>query len=180
MASIRRQVVELLDKPASITLPAWRKGEHERAYNIRAQQELGRARFLNLDRTSVRTALHRHNGIEVCDGYGEHGELICIKPAAGSPALSHQLNQALVAVETLLHDASARQAFNQLVTTISGGTRHVAPGDRPTKVILGIHLKTGRTLNADSLFPFAQVALVNMALTLRQDVDIEIIGIPAE
>jgi uncharacterized protein (TIGR04141 family) len=180
LASIRRQVVELLDKPPSITLPPWRKGEHERAYNLRAQQELGRPRFLCLDRTSVRTALHRPNGIEVCDGYGEHGELICIKPAAGSPPLSHQFNQALIAVETLLHDADARHSFNQLVTDASGGTRHVSSGARPEKVIFGIHLKNGRELTPDTLFPFAQIALINMAVTLRQDVEVEVIGIPAE
>ena len=180
LKSIRRQIEELIPATPSITLPAWRKGEHERDYNIRAQTELGRDRFLCLDRTSVRTALHRHNGIEVCDGYGPGGELICIKPADKAAPLSHQLNQALVAVQTLLHDATAREKFNALVIRTSGGTRNVPPSTRPHKVIFGIHLKNGQLLTPDTLFPFAQVALINMAVALRQDVAVEVIGIPTE
>ncbi|GAB3971070.1 TIGR04141 family sporadically distributed protein [Actinoallomurus acanthiterrae] len=180
LESIRRQIEALIPATPSITLPAWRKGEHERDYNIRAQAELGRDRFLCLDRTSVRTALHRHNGIEVCDGYGPAGELICIKPADKAAPLSHQFNQALVAVQTLLYDATARERFNTLVTQTSGGTRSVPPSTRPQKVIFGIHLKNGQPLTPSTLFPFAQIALINMAVTLRQDVAVEVIGIPAE
>jgi hypothetical protein len=47
-------------------------------------------------------------------------------------------------------------------------------------VIFGIHLKNGQPLTPDTLFPFARIALINMAVTLRQDVAVEVIGIPAE
>ncbi len=95
--------------------------------------------------------------------------------------LSHQLNQApLVAVQTLLYDATAREKFNALVIRTSGGTRDVPPSTRPHKVIFGIHLKNGQLLIPDTLFPFAQVALINMAVALRQDVAVEVIGIPTE
>ncbi|MBW8483937.1 DUF6119 family protein [Actinomadura parmotrematis] len=179
MASIERQVAELIPANPSVALPAWRPGEHERDYNLRVQDELGRAAFLCLDRTSVKNALHAHNGIEVCDGLGPQGELICIKPADGSSPLSHQFNQALVAVETLLHDATARERFHALVVERSGGTRTPPPDARPKKVIFGIHLKTGRDLTPATLFPFARVALVNMATVLRHDVEVEVVGIPA-
>jgi uncharacterized protein (TIGR04141 family) len=180
LKAIRRQIEELITPTPSIALPAWRKGEHERDYNLRAQTELGRRQFLCLDRTSVRTELHNHNGIEVCDGYGPDGELICIKPADRAAPLSHQFNQALVAVQTLLFDATARERFNTLVAETSCGTRSVPPSARPHKVIFGIHLKTGRQLTPETLFPFAQIALISMALTLRQDVTVEVIGIPAD
>lgn len=47
-------------------------------------------------------------------------------------------------------------------------------------MIFTILLKKGTPLTVDTLFPFAQVALVNMADTLRAayGIDIEVIGIP--
>jgi hypothetical protein len=43
-------------------------------------------------------------------------------------------------------------------------------------------MKTGRKLTPAALFPFAQVALVHMAATLKSlyGVEVEVVGIPAE
>lgn len=181
LSSISGQVKELIAAECMTTLPAWTKGERERDYNLRVQDELGRSSYLCLDRQGVRTDFHR-NGFEVCDLLGPEGELICVKPAKGSGPLSHLFNQGFVAVETLLHDPEARRRFSELVAAASFGTRSVPLDYRPKKVVFAIHLTTGRTLTPDSLFPFAQVALVNMATTLKSlyDVDVEVIGIPPE
>ncbi|MEU8269019.1 DUF6119 family protein [Sphaerisporangium sp. NPDC049002] len=179
---IREQVDQLITTVSSTVLPPWRKGEHEKAYNLRVQHELGRASYLCLDRKGVRTALHRHQGVEVCDLLGPEDELICVKPASGSDSLSHLFNQALVAVETLLNQADARQRFSEVVTEASGGGRSVPLSYRPRKVVFAIHMKTGRKLTPATLFPFSQVALVHMAATLKSlyGVEVEVIGIPAE
>ena len=51
---------------------------------------------------------------------------------------------------------------------------------KPTKVVYGIALKSGKPLTADTLFTFPQVALYRTARRLRGDgIDIEVIGIPA-
>ncbi|MCP2342023.1 DUF6119 family protein [Actinomadura rupiterrae] len=175
---VHEQIQELLSGAPSLDLPPWRPGEHERDYNQRVQDEHGRARFLNLDRTSVRTALHNHNGIEVCDLYCADGVLICVKPAEGSAPLSHQFNQALVAVETLIQQADARRAFNELIAERSEGQCVPPPDGLPKKVIFAIHLKKGTDLTPDSLYPFAQIALLHMVTYLRQFVEVEVIGIP--
>ncbi|WP_424537006.1 TIGR04141 family sporadically distributed protein [Sphaerisporangium viridialbum] len=47
---IREQIDQLINTASSTTLPPWRKGEHEKAYNLRVQHELGRASYLCLDR----------------------------------------------------------------------------------------------------------------------------------
>ncbi len=48
--------------------------------------------------------------------------------------------------------------------------------------IFAIHMKTGRMLTPATLFPFAQVALVHLATTLKSlyGMEAEVIGIPAE
>ncbi|MFF5213417.1 DUF6119 family protein [Streptosporangium sp. NPDC000396] len=180
--SICRQVSELIRTDSSTVLPPWRKDEHEDAYNLRVQHQLGRANYLCLDRKYVRTALHRGNGFEACDLYGPEGQLICVKPTKDSPPLSHLFNQALVAVEALINQPEARVRFREVVSEVSEGARDVPLDYRPRKVVFAIHLRTGRTLTPETLFPFAQVALVSMATTLKSlyDVDVEVIGIPSE
>lgn len=176
---IRRRVHELIRPVPNISLPPWRPGEHERNYNLRVQHEAGRAVFLCLDRTSIRTELHRTHGIEPCDLYGPDGEFIHIKAASGSSPLSHQFNQALVSVETLILQPGAWRRFAELAQHVSGSARSIPLTARPKKVILGILLKDGQPLSPGTLFPFAQVALVNMADTLMSayGVEVEVIGI---
>ncbi|MEO5875770.1 MAG: DUF6119 family protein [Streptosporangiaceae bacterium] len=179
-ASIARQITELFPAEPSIMLPTWKNGVHEREYNLSVQHDLGRASFLSLDRTGIKTALHKFNGFEPCDLFGPEGELIHVKPADGSGPLSHLFNQALVSTEALFLRPEAAAQFAALIQERSAGTRSVPADYRPKKIIFAIMLKTGRTLTPDSLFPFAQIALANMARTLkhRYGVDIEVIGIP--
>jgi uncharacterized protein (TIGR04141 family) len=80
-----------------------------------------------------------------------------------------------------MQQPEARRDFAALVEEVSSGSRMLPPGTLPKKVIFAILLKKGTLLKPDTLFPFAQVALVNMALTLRSayGVETEVIGIPA-
>lgn len=176
--SIDRDVTQLIVPSTSFSLPSWYRGEHEREYNERVQREFGVDRFLCLDRTHVRTKLHRYNGLEVCDQLGPDDELVCIKPADRAGPLDHLVVQALAGVQALLYDEDAREKFRELVYEESGGVRSIPLEFRPRRVVLGIHLKTGKTLNSSTLFPLARIALVNMARTLRPDVDVEVVGIP--
>ncbi|WUI01575.1 TIGR04141 family sporadically distributed protein [Spirillospora sp. NBC_00431] len=176
--SIDRDITRLIASEPSLPLPSWYPGEYERAYNERVQKELGLDQFLCLDRTTVRTRLHRYNGLEVCDLYGPSGELVCIKPADGAGPLSHLVVQALAGVQALLYEEEAREKFCAMVLAESGGTRFISPDFRPHKVVLGIHLKTGKTLTPSTLFPLSRIALANMTRSLSHDVALEVIGIP--
>ncbi|MFA1551961.1 DUF6119 family protein [Actinomadura chokoriensis] len=176
--AIDRDVTRLIATTPSLTLPPWYPGEHERDYNERVQKEASVDRFLCLDRKTVRTELHHHNGLEVCDLLGPGGELVCVKPAEGAGPLSHLVVQALAGVQALFYEEDARAKFRELVLKESDGARSIPPEYRPHKVVLGIHLKTGKPLTSTTLFPLARIALANMARTLRHDVDVEVIGIP--
>jgi uncharacterized protein (TIGR04141 family) len=177
---VRRQVAALISEAPSIEMPPWQSGD-ERAYNRHVQDALGREKYLCLDRTGIRTELHSGKGFEPCDGLGPNFELIHVKQAAKSSPLSHLFNQALISTEALMQQPEARRDFAALVEEVSSGSRTLPPGTLPKKVIFAILLKKGTLLKPDTLFPFAQVALVNMALTLRSayGVETEVIGIPA-
>jgi uncharacterized protein (TIGR04141 family) len=179
VADIRQRVAELIRDTPSIAMPPW-TSENERDYNKKVQRLLGPANYLCLDRTEVRTDLHKNKGFEPCDGLGPDLELIHVKQAEKSSPLSHLFNQALVSTEALMLQPEARQNFATLVAEASGGRRTIPSGTLPKKVIFAILLKKGVRLTPDTLFPFAQVALVNMADTLHSTygVDVEVIGIP--
>jgi uncharacterized protein (TIGR04141 family) len=178
---IRRRVAALISNTPSFAMPPWRSGD-ERAYNRDVQDALGQAAYLCLDRTGVRTELHTDKGFEPCDGLGPNLELIHVKQATKSSPLSHLFNQALISTEALMQQPEARRGFAALVEEASGGHRTIPPGTLPKKVIFAILLKKGTRLTPDTLFPFAQVALVNMADTLQSvyGVDVEVIGIPGQ
>jgi uncharacterized protein (TIGR04141 family) len=177
---IQRRVTELISETPSITMPPWTSGD-EKAYNEHVQDVLGQANYLCLDRSGVRTQLHTGTkGFEPCDGLGPNHELIHVKQAAKSSPLSHLFNQALVSTEALMQQPEARRNFAALVKKASGGRRTIPSDSLPKKVIFAILLKKGVPLTPDTLFPFAQVALVNMADALRSayGVEVEVIGIP--
>lgn len=180
----RRNLEEILAVPSSLLLPSWpcdRPGHliGEREYNQHVEDVCGRDKFLNLDRKGVQTELHRRNGFEAADLLGPDNTLIAVKRAWGSEQLGHQFWQALVTVQELFNSAEARRHFAELVECASGGTRTVPPDYRPEKVILAIKLKDGKPLGPETLFPFAQLALVNVVQTLRNqyDIAVEVLGI---
>ena len=135
---IRRRVHELIQAVPNISLPPWRPGEHERNCTTCAFRR-GWPRNLPLPGPygSIRTELHRTHGIEPCDLYGPDGEFIHIKAASGSSPLSHQFNQALVSVETLILQPGAWRRFAELAQHVSGSARSIPLTARPKKVILG-------------------------------------------
>jgi uncharacterized protein (TIGR04141 family) len=176
---IRRQVAALIPEKPSIVMPPWHSGD-EKAYNRHVQDMLGQADYLCLDRIGVRTTLHVDKGFEACDGLGPNFELIHVKQAEKSSPLSHLFNQALISTEALMQQPEARRDFAAVVKGASSGKRTIPAGALPKKVVFAILLKKGAPLTPDTLFPFAQVALVNMADTLRSryGVETEVIGIP--
>jgi uncharacterized protein (TIGR04141 family) len=176
--SIRTQVERLLNSVPSLDLPAWDPTWHERRYNEHVQDV--RAGYLNLDRDLVRAGLHQDTGFEVCDVLGPDNELVHIKRAKGSAPLSHLFSQALVSVQTLIHNPDARARFTAKVRNYPKG-RNLPPDFQPKKVVFGILLKHGDPLTTDTLFPFSQVTLAHTARDLqsRYQTSVEVIGIEA-
>ncbi|MFI1851315.1 TIGR04141 family sporadically distributed protein [Streptomyces sp. NPDC020480] len=177
LEAIRSQVERLITDTSSVDLPAWVLGDKERDYN-ESVPDL-RPGYVCFDRDNVRTALHRGNGVEICDLLSPDDVLVMVKRAKGSDALSHLFGQAVVAVQTLLHSPEAGDGFARKVAAARPG-RPLPEGFRPSRVVFAILLKDGTDLTADTLFPFSQVTLVQTAKILEAwGVEVEVIGIQA-
>ncbi|GGM24481.1 hypothetical protein GCM10012279_48570 [Micromonospora yangpuensis] len=171
---LREEIERLLDRPASLVLPAWPTGMPEKDYNDRVAGVL--PGFVPLDRKLLRTAQHRH-GFEACDLLGPDDELIHVKRAKGSSPLSHLFAQGVTSVDALCHQHDARTRFVETVRRQQPG-RSIDESFRPRKVVYGIALDPGRALTVTDLYTFAQVALYHAAKTLRvEGVDVEVVSI---
>ncbi|MCW6003764.1 TIGR04141 family sporadically distributed protein [Micromonospora sp. CPCC 205371] len=174
---LRNEIEQILDRSSSISLPGWRTDEDEERYNKRVAADDDR--FVLLDRRYLSIAQHpRGRGIEACDLLGPELELIHVKRAGTSAPLSHLFAQGEVAVDALKYETDAREALVELVR--AQRPNHAINLDfRPHKVVYAIALESGKTLTADTLFTFAQVALYRAVKVLRNEaVDVEVIGIP--
>ncbi|MFF1416768.1 DUF6119 family protein [Streptomyces sp. NPDC058280] len=168
----------LITAAPSVNLPPWRNGDTEQAYNMSVQRDY--PGFVCLDRKTVRTPLHRKNGVEVCDLLAPDDTLVMVKRASGSDALSHLFSQGVVAVDALQNQPEARAGFAAKVEEVSGG-RRLPEGFLPRRVVYAILLKGHDRLTIDTLYPFSQVALAHAARTLRSyGVEVEVVGIPSE
>ncbi|RNG28929.1 TIGR04141 family sporadically distributed protein [Streptomyces botrytidirepellens] len=177
LEAIRSQVARLITGTPSVDLPAWVLGDKERDYN-ESVPDL-RPGYVCFDRDNVRTALHRGNGVEICDLLSPDDVLVMVKRAKGSDALSHLFGQAVVAVQALLHSPEAGDGFARKVAAARPG-RPLPEGFRPSRVVFAILLKDGIDLTADTLFPFSQVTLVQTAKIMEAwGVAVEVIGIQA-
>jgi uncharacterized protein (TIGR04141 family) len=128
----------------------------------------------------VKTRLHRTGGLEIGDLLGPENQLVMVKQASKADKLSHLFFQALVAVQALKDDP-VRAAFIKAVQEISGGKRELSDDFKPNTIVFAILLKNGQQLTSDTLFPFAQIALLDTITTLRaEQINVEIVGIDAE
>ncbi|HEV7627683.1 MAG TPA: DUF6119 family protein, partial [Streptomyces sp.] len=162
--ALREEVADLLARPSSVELPCWPVGMEEKDFNKEAAKQDGYECF---DRQTVRTANFGGGGLEICDVLGPEGQLIMVKKAdKGTSGLSHLFAQARAAVETLRFDADVREKFLARVAELRPGRPAEDVLATPT-VVLAIRLKKGVPITADSLFPFAQVILLQTAVALR-------------
>ncbi|MBQ1065652.1 DUF6119 family protein [Micromonospora sp. D75] len=173
---LRQEVTRILNRPASVVLPPWTEElANEDCYNREAAKK--HPGLVLLDKKLLRTRQHPR-GIEACDLLGPNGELIHVKRASGSSPLSHLFAQGVTSFDALRYDKQARNRFRDLVRAQPGGPD--LPEDfRPRTVVYAIALSAGRTVTAESLFTFAQVALYQAVKTLRTEgVDVEVVAIP--
>ncbi|MEV8374750.1 TIGR04141 family sporadically distributed protein [Kribbella sp. NPDC056861] len=178
---LRERVRQVLDVRSALELPPWQSGDSERQYNENAEldKDLG---LLCLDRKGVKDEWHTKWGFEACDLLGPDNELIHVKQATGSAPLSHLFTQACVAVQALEGSTEARLRFRELVQKHGKG-RELPPSFLPTKVVFGILLKKGDVVTPETLFPFAQVALVQAVGVLqsaRTPIQVEVRAIDLE
>jgi uncharacterized protein (TIGR04141 family) len=136
----------------------WRPGVREDVY---CRQVGNLAGFVTLDKRLVRGGAHPH-GIEICDLLGPGGELICVKRAARSSALSHLFFQAIVAAE---HLCDGDSAYRKLLAMLPKSRRKDVP--RRPDFVFAIQLTKG-DLTPDSLFTFSKVALSRAARHLHR------------
>ncbi|WP_157254918.1 DUF6119 family protein [Nonomuraea typhae] len=175
LATVRAQVERLIVSPATNDLPAWDLGHDEHRF-CEDIEDKGRG-YLCMDKKLVRTSLHRGNGVEICDVLYPDGTLMMAKRAYRAGALSHLLKQVVVAVQALQHDPEALAGFRKKVAQAPGGWA-LPDNYQPKKVVLAIMLKDGTELTADTLFPFAQVALLHTAKVLQSwGVSIQVVGV---
>jgi uncharacterized protein (TIGR04141 family) len=167
---VSTRVGEILRREPPIRLPSWIEGE-EKEYNEGVERE--DARFVCLDRKLTRSELHSRQGVETCDLFGPSGELIHVKSATSSSALSHLFAQSIVSTEQLLFERTARTAFATRVGMRASESSWVRQDARPSQVIFGI--KLSRPLTSDSLFTFSKVTLLQADRRLaRLDITVSV------
>ncbi|MGW6489319.1 DUF6119 family protein [Streptomyces sp. NPDC055056] len=117
-------------------------------------------------------------GLEICDVLGPENQLICIKKAPASTApLNHLFAQGVVAVETLRSDLEVPAKFLDQVAAHTPDHR-LLDDFGTLRVVFGILLKDGQEIRVDSLFAFAQVALLQAVRRLRaMNAEVEVVAI---
>jgi uncharacterized protein (TIGR04141 family) len=178
LAAVRRQVTEILERGSTVTLPPWYRGSTNPWDEKRYNKEAANAGFVNLDRCLVTARVHRM-GIEMADLLSEANDLIHIKHAWKSAPLSHLFKQGVVAVMALDNEPDAVEGFAKAVRECGAG-RELPVAFRPKKVIFGILLKDGVPLTADTLFTFAQIALLDTVDVLNdRGISVDVTSIEA-
>lgn len=169
LETVKRRVTELLARPSGVTLPAWPKveGEDKRNKEGYYNAEIAGAEegYLCLDKNNVRTSRLKGGGWEVCDLLGPQGQLIHVKKAHSTAPLNHLFGQAKMCVETLKYDDEARPKFFAKLNELAPD--HPVPNPNKAVVVLGILLKEGEQVTADSLFSFAQITLLHTENMLK-------------
>ncbi|MFD0819571.1 DUF6119 family protein [Micromonospora zhanjiangensis] len=167
--ALRKEVERLMAQPIGWTLPPWPVGMSERDYN---EKEAGGRGFVCLDRGLVTSRVHPQ-GIEVCDLVSPDNQLICVKRAGRSAALSHLFGQAIVAAEAIVQ---GDETWSGLLDRLPEPRRAAMP--RRPDFVFGIQLTKGE-LTPDSLFTFSQVTLHRAARHLeRLGMEVAVVGIP--
>jgi uncharacterized protein (TIGR04141 family) len=181
LEAVRRQITEILARGSEVTLPLWYRGPQpwdEKTYN----NEAAKVGFVNLDRRLVKTRIHWFKGIEICDllPQDQDNVLVHIKHAEkGSSPLSHLFKQGEVAAMALENEPGAVKALAEAVSERGDG-RVLSAGFRPRKVVFGILLKDGVQLTADTLFTFAEIALLDtIDLLNNRGITVDVISIAA-
>jgi uncharacterized protein (TIGR04141 family) len=169
LATVETRITEILDRPASVTLPPWTKSDggedhDEDWYNKEVAKQDG---YVLLDKKTVRTKFFRGGGLEIADALGPSGQLVCVKKADdGTAPLNHLFAQGRVAIETLRLDREIREKFLAKLQELAPD--HPADKSFATPVlVLGILLKDGVPITADSLFAFAKISLLHTATMLE-------------
>lgn len=162
-------ILDLMTDPSGIELPGWPHGWHEKPY----LDYVGK----RTDMTVLDTKFVYPSGggaIEICDLLGPENELIHVKQASGSAALSHLFKQALVSVDAL-RSSEVRRQF-AAVLEAQGNNRAVPLDFTPRKVVLAFKHRGGRRLDVNTLFPFAKVALAETAERLQdQGIKVQVV-----
>ncbi|MEU9331769.1 TIGR04141 family sporadically distributed protein [Streptomyces sp. NPDC048290] len=181
----RATVGALFSPSPSLSLPSWRDGESENAYNNRVADEYnsgraaGRPPWLCLDTKNVTNPLRPRDQVEICDLLAPDDTLVLVKRAGGSGPLSHLFSQARVAVELLQESAQVREEFAARVARLSHGTRLLPDDYTPRRIVLAMLLKNRASLTPDSVFGFSQITIAQTAKALAaRGVTVEVIGIP--
>jgi uncharacterized protein (TIGR04141 family) len=152
----------------SLSLPAWRDGESENAYNNRVADE-ERPDWLCLDTRNVANPLRPRDQVEICDLLMPDGALVLVKRAGGSGPLSHLFNQARVAVELLQESARVRAEFTAKVARLSRGELGLPDDFTPKRIVLAMLLKNRENLTPDSIFGFSQITIAQTARPWRHE-----------
>ncbi|MDA1362163.1 TIGR04141 family sporadically distributed protein [Glycomyces luteolus] len=162
-------ILDLMTDPSGIELPCWPHGWHEKPYLAHVGKRTG---MTVLDTKFVYPS--GGGAVEICDLLGPDDELIHVKQASGSAALSHLFKQALVSVDAL-RSSEVRRQFAAVVEA-EGKNRTVPVDFMPRKVVLAFKHRGGRRLDVNTLFPFAKIALAETAERLQdQGIKVQVV-----
>lgn len=149
---------------ASVVLPDARSKENEGDYNARVAQSAG---YVLMDRERLR-ASGAASDIEFCDLMTDSGHLIHVKRWSRSATLSHLFAQGTVSAETLLRDASFRNAVRAVIGASRPDLTDLISVSRPDPARFEVvYSVIGKPEGPERLPFFSQLALMQAADRLQ-------------
>ena len=158
-----------------LEFPVWKPSEDEATYNKKLTTSVG---GICLDRKLITTPLHRR-GIEACDVFSADGSFIHVKRIESSDKASHLFAQALVSADALCNDQEARKKLKKNIRELGGAPAKFS--NKPKRIVLAVHRRDQKLLEADDLFTFSKVNLIRQVDALEsRNVPVRIVTIPGE
>jgi uncharacterized protein (TIGR04141 family) len=176
----RARVRDLFKPHPSLDLPAWDHGEHAKEADYNEAVPSRRPGYVCLDRKFIPNPLRSTGKIEICDLLAPDDTLVAVKHGATNESLSHLFWQGINAAQTLIGYAVARSEFAALVARHGRG-RTISPDFTPKRIAFAILGTADRPVTAESLQPFALLALAEAADQLNgRGIEVEVISISPE
>lgn len=171
---VNKRTKEIFSRSAEdLEFPVWKPSEDEASYNKKLTSSVN---GICLDRKLITTPLHGR-GIEACDVFSDDGSFIHVKRIESSDKASHLFAQALVSADALCNDQEAREKLKKKIRELGGDPKTFS--NKPNRVVLAVHRRDQKLLEADDLFTFSKVNLIRQVEALEsRNVPVRIVTIP--
>ena len=174
----RIRIRALFPQQPTLDLPGWNRQDHRREEDYCITLLGAIDGFVNLDQKTIHNPIRPTTGtLEICDALAPDDALVLVKRAESAKPLSHLFWQGINAAQALIGYPTARIEFAALVARHGAG-RIIPPDFIPKKIAFAILHEHNRPITAETLPPFALLALATTADILNGlGIEVEVISI---